>query len=126
MLARFLNSNATTTIHGMHFPPMFRQLITVIIWVNLPQITDHVVGGVEIAAKVDKCVVQSRDTCKLTKEVPFRTEPCTPAGCPAHRIRFSFSLEPVHDMPVNSWELHCNVCFSHSPQVSWGREAVNE
>lgn len=90
------------------------------------EITGHIVGGVEIAAKVDKCVVQSRDMCKVTKEVPFRMEPCTPAGCPTHRIRFSFSLEPVHDMAISSWELHCVVCFSHSPETCLSEEKAKK
>ncbi|XP_063066593.1 endoglin isoform X2 [Engraulis encrasicolus] len=77
------------------------------------EIVGEMAGGVHIPSRVTECALHSRDVPGLSRELPFRPEPCPPAGC-LHRTRISFSLEPVHDLASSSWELDCDIHFCTS------------
>ncbi|KAL2100315.1 hypothetical protein ACEWY4_004709 [Coilia grayii] len=112
------NSNSTSTIPmevHLYASPEYRNALNP----KTPLQTDkriyaeivgEMAGGVQILFKVTECVVRSRDGTELSRELPFRPEPCPTAGC-LHRNRISFSLEPIHDLAPSSWELDCDIHF---------------
>lgn len=87
------------------------------------EITSQMAGGVQIAMEVKECKVRSRDVCGMERHLPLRPEPCSKDSC-AHSIRFSFSLDALHEMDTSSWELDCDVHFCARKQVCFPGQRV--
>nr|XP_021332382.1 uncharacterized protein LOC101883074 isoform X2 [Danio rerio] len=57
----------------------------------------------EASIRVSSCWVRSTP---VTREMPFREEPCFIKDCPK---RLSFSFQILQDLPAGSWDLECAV-----------------
>ncbi|XP_056314849.1 endoglin [Danio aesculapii] len=57
----------------------------------------------EASIKVSSCWVRSTP---VTREMPFKEEPCFIKDCPK---RLSFSFQILQDLPAGSWDLECAV-----------------
>ncbi|XP_028830663.1 endoglin isoform X1 [Denticeps clupeoides] len=80
------------------------------------QISAEFLGDIRITIKVMSCMVNSKGSCPVMREMPFRLEPCISTICP-RSTRLSFSLEHLQDLAITSWELNCSVQMCHAPEV---------
>lgn len=85
------------------------------------QISGQTLGGIVFTIKVMQCLVRSKGSCSMVKELPFMMEACSPATCP-NSSRLSFSLDQLQELTSTSWDLECSisVCHSKVPTASSG------
>lgn len=79
----------------------------------LVQISGHTLGNIALTIKVISCVVHSKGSCPVVKELPFMTEACSPNSCP-NSTRLSFSLDHIQEVTSTTWDVECsvNLCFN--------------
>ncbi|XP_029371984.1 endoglin [Echeneis naucrates] len=72
------------------------------------EISWHILGDIMLTIKVISCIVRSKDSCPVVKELPFIPEACSLNSCP-NSTRLSFSLDQLQDLTSTTWDLECSV-----------------
>ncbi|XP_029921917.1 endoglin isoform X2 [Myripristis murdjan] len=77
------------------------------------EISGHTLGELVLTIKVIRCLVRSKGSCPLEKEMPFIPEACPSNVCP-DSTRVSFSLNQLQELASTTWDLECTVdlCYS--------------
>ncbi|MEQ2214411.1 hypothetical protein XENOCAPTIV_005852 [Xenoophorus captivus] len=78
-----------------------------------------------LTLKVINCIVCSKASCSVRKELPFMLEACSVDSC-QNSARLSFSLDQLQEMTSTMWDLECSVNLCHSENcVEGGRVRRN-
>lgn len=83
------------------------------------EISGHTFGDIVLTIKVISCVVYSRGSCPVMKELPFIPEACSEYSCP-NSTRLSFSLDQLQELTSTTWDLECSVKLCHSEKCGDG------
>lgn len=77
------------------------------------QISGHTFGNIALTIKVASCVLRSKGSCSVEKELPFIPEACSSNACP-NSTRISFFLEQLQEPTPTRWDLECSIRLCHS------------
>ncbi|XP_047228895.1 endoglin [Girardinichthys multiradiatus] len=89
------------------------------------EISGNTLGGMVLTLKVINCIVCSKASCSIRKELPFMLEACSVDSC-QNSARLSFSLDQLQETTSTMWDLECSVNLCHSENcVEGGRVRRN-
>ncbi|KAK5603212.1 hypothetical protein CRENBAI_012439 [Crenichthys baileyi] len=89
------------------------------------EISGNTLGGMVLTLKVINCIVCSKASCSVRKELPFMLEACSVNSC-QNSARLSFSLDQLQETTSTMWDLECTVNLCHSENcVEGGRVRRN-
>ncbi|MED6287893.1 hypothetical protein CHARACLAT_021025, partial [Characodon lateralis] len=89
------------------------------------EISGNTLGGMVLTLKVINCIVCSKASCSVRKELPFMLEACSVDSC-QNSARLSFSLDQLQETTSTMWDLECSVNLCHSENcVEGGRVRRN-
>ncbi|XP_038150902.1 endoglin [Cyprinodon tularosa] len=76
------------------------------------EISGHAIGDIKLTLKVNSCIMCSKASCSVRRELPFILEACSVDSC-HNSARLSFSLDQLQEVTSTTWDLECsvNVCF---------------
>ncbi|XP_030005968.1 endoglin [Sphaeramia orbicularis] len=83
------------------------------------EISGHTLGGIVLTIKVINCVLRSKGSCPVVKELPFIPEACSVNSCP-NSTRLSFSLDQLQELTSTTWDLECSVKLCYSEKCGDG------
>ncbi|XP_060924932.1 endoglin isoform X2 [Limanda limanda] len=125
-----INPIATTAPHQM---PLLMQLYTSLDYQTpldgntrvqsdkriYAEISGHTFGNMVLTIKVMSCLVYSKGSFPVVKELPFIPEFCSSKSCP-NSTRLSFSLDQLEELTSTTWDLECSVKLCHSETCGEG------
>ncbi|XP_056259399.1 endoglin [Seriola aureovittata] len=83
------------------------------------EISGHTLGDIILTIKVIGCIVRSKGSCPVVKDLPFIPEACSPNSCP-NSTRLSFSLDQLQELTSTTWDLECTVKLCSSEKCGDG------
>ncbi|XP_017263422.1 endoglin [Kryptolebias marmoratus] len=83
------------------------------------EISGRTLGGMVLTVKVIRCLVSTKGSRSVEKELPFIPERCSVESC-HNSTRLSFSLDHLQEQTSTKWVLECSVKLCHGKKCGDG------
>ncbi|KAM4719580.1 LOW QUALITY PROTEIN: endoglin [Anableps anableps] len=79
------------------------------------EISGNTIGGVSLTLKVNRCIMCSKASTSVKKELPFILEACSRGVC-NNSARLSFSLDQLQEATSTTWDIQCSIdlCYNEN------------